>query len=171
MGSGVANFRNWALALASTFALWSAIPSISGAAVPGSGIRSAIQNVAMQSNPVTNIHQDKCGPRCSNDRGFRRVPQSGGRARNLKNLRRDCVRYEHRDRRYSHYHCGWWYSWPFWSMGVPIYIYDQYDDEYDDQHVAYCLDKYRSYDPATDTYLAYSGRIRRCRSPYSDGSD
>ncbi len=37
-----------------------------------------------------------------------------------------------------------------------------------DPHVAYCLGKYRSYDPATDTYLAYSGRVRRCRSPYSN---
>ncbi|MGI9483964.1 MAG: BA14K family protein [Hyphomicrobiales bacterium] len=31
----------------------------------------------------------------------------------------------------------------------------------------WCLDRYRSYDPASDTFVAYSGKVRRCRSPYS----
>ena len=167
----MANCRNWALALVSTFALCAAIPSIAGAAVPGSGIRSAIHNGALRSNPVINVHQDNCGPRCSDGQYVILDPQSIRRHRSGKNFRRYCVRYEHRDRRYSHFHCGLWYSYPFWATGVPIYTYDKYDYEFDDPHVAYCLDKYRSYDPATDTYLAYSGRFRRCRSPYSDQSN
>jgi len=167
----VANCRNWALALASTFALWSAISSVAGAEVPGSGIRSAILNRTLQSNQVTDVHQDNCGPRCSNGRKINLCPQGGSRVGNLKHFRRCCVRHEHRDGRFSHYQCGLWYSWPFWSRGVPIYTYDKHDYEYDDLHVEYCLGKYRSYDPATDTYLAYSGRVRRCRSPYSDQSD
>jgi hypothetical protein len=297
---------NWAVALASTFALWSAIPSIAGeavpgsdirsamwsaipsvagAAVPGSGIRSAIQKVAVQSNPITNVRQGNCGPWCSPGRSFNRGPQSRsgirtgqaprryqGRSRGnaaigrnfnpgpqgrsrvrtgspprryqersrgnatvaarrnvrpvygnqngghnayryrgprnqvtrvyrrgnfarsnsyhpkrrayrnnrnhgqrsyrnyghyKKHCRRYCGRYKHRHRRYSYYYDDWWYAWPWWSLSVPIYVYAQDNYQYDDLHVAYCLGKYRSYNPATDTYLAYSGRYRRCRSPYS----
>ena len=31
------------------------------------------------------------------------------------------------------------------------------------EHVAACLDAYRSYDPRTDTYLGYDGYRHRCR--------
>ena len=246
------NYRNWAVALASTFALWSAIPSVSEAAVPGSGIRTAIQNFAVQSNPVTNVRQGNCRRRCFTGQNFNRGPQSRSRVRtgqtprrfqgrphgnaavvmrrngrpvygnqyrarnayryrgprsqvalsyrrgNLaksnsyylkrrayrnngirgrrsyrnydhykKHCRRYCGRYKHRNRRYSYYYDDWWYSWSWWSLSVPIYVYAQDNYRYDDLHVAYCLGKYRSYNPATDTYLAYSGQYRRCRSPYS----
>lgn len=30
-------------------------------------------------------------------------------------------------------------------------------------HVARCLNRYRSYDPHTDTYMGYDGYERRCR--------
>ena len=33
-------------------------------------------------------------------------------------------------------------------------------------HVAWCEAHYRSYNPATDTFTAYSGRVERCISPY-----
>ncbi|MFB2553303.1 BA14K family protein [Ensifer soli] len=33
-------------------------------------------------------------------------------------------------------------------------------------HVRWCLNRYRSYDPATNRYLAYAGVYRACRSPY-----
>ena len=84
-----------------------------------------------------------------------------------KHCRRNCGRFRHRHRQYSHYRSGWWYAWPWWAFSVPVYAYtqDYYGD--DDLHVAYCLRKYRSYDPRSDTYVAYSGRVRRCRSPYS----
>ena len=167
METGVANCRNLAVVLASTFALWSAIPTVAGAAVPGSGIRSAIQNVAEQSNPVTNVRQSNCGSRCYTGRKLKQCPQGGSRNGDLRNLRRCCASYKHPNSRYSHYHCGWWYAWPYWSLGVPLFADTQNDYQYDDLHVAYCLGKYRSYNPATDTYLAYSGRYRRCRSPYS----
>lgn len=32
-----------------------------------------------------------------------------------------------------------------------------------DGHVARCLNRYRSYDPDTDTYRGYDGRLHRCR--------
>ena len=246
------NYRNWAVALASVFSLWLAIPPVAGAGVPGSAFRSAIQNVDVQSNPITNVRQGNCGSWCSAGRSFNRGPQSRsgirtgqaprryqGRSRGnpavaarrnvrpvygnqngarnayryrgprnqvtrgyrrgnvtgsnsyypkrrayrntrnrgrrsfrdyghyKKHCRRYCARYKHRNRRYSHYHDDWWYAWSWWSLSVPIYVYAQDDYQYDDLHVEYCLRKYRSYNPATDTYLAYSGQVRRCRSPYS----
>ncbi|MER2605458.1 MAG: BA14K family protein [Siculibacillus sp.] len=32
-----------------------------------------------------------------------------------------------------------------------------------DRHVQRCLNRYRSYDPSTDTYIGNDGRARRCR--------
>jgi hypothetical protein len=36
-------------------------------------------------------------------------------------------------------------------------------------HVAWCSQHYRSYDPADNSYNAYSGASRQCISPYFDG--
>ena len=33
-------------------------------------------------------------------------------------------------------------------------------------HVNWCYSRYRSYDARTDTYVAYSGRVKYCNSPY-----
>lgn len=34
------------------------------------------------------------------------------------------------------------------------------------RHVRWCLNRYQTYDPSTNTYVAYGGVVRRCRSPY-----
>ena len=34
------------------------------------------------------------------------------------------------------------------------------------RHVRWCLDRYRSYDPASNTFVSYDGEVRRCVSPY-----
>jgi len=34
------------------------------------------------------------------------------------------------------------------------------------RHIEYCLNRYRSYNPRTDTYRTRSGRYRTCMSPY-----
>lgn len=53
--------------------------------------------------------------------------------------------------------------------------YDDGDYGYDDgdyggglssRHVRYCLNKYQSYNPRNNTWVAYSGRVHQCRSPY-----
>jgi hypothetical protein len=45
--------------------------------------------------------------------------------------------------------------------------YDDYDyDDAIDDHVAYCLDRYRSYHVRSNTYMGYDGYRHRCRSPY-----
>jgi BA14K-like protein len=54
---------------------------------------------------------------------------------------------------------------------------DDYDDDhgYDDgdyggglssRHVRYCLNKYQSYNPRYNTWVAYSGQVKKCYSPY-----
>lgn len=48
---------------------------------------------------------------------------------------------------------------------APAYeVYDAYypADPYD-AHVQRCLARYRSYDPRTDTYVGFDGRLRYCR--------
>ena len=50
--------------------------------------------------------------------------------------------------------------------------YYDYDDDYYDggrltsRHVRYCLNKYRSYNPRNNTWVAYSGQVKKCYSPY-----
>ena len=34
------------------------------------------------------------------------------------------------------------------------------------RHVRWCLNNYRSYDPASNTFVTYGGDVRRCRSPF-----
>jgi hypothetical protein len=33
-------------------------------------------------------------------------------------------------------------------------------------HVEWCLNRYRSYNPRTNTWVGYSGRVYQCDSPY-----
>ncbi len=37
---------------------------------------------------------------------------------------------------------------------------------YSSRHVAWCKKRYRSYNVRTNTWVAYSGRVRQCISPY-----
>jgi hypothetical protein len=34
------------------------------------------------------------------------------------------------------------------------------------RHVRWCMNNYRSYDPGSDTFVAYGGDVRRCNSPF-----
>jgi BA14K-like protein len=79
-------------------------------------------------------------------------------------------RYKYRHGHYRHYHDGYWYSWPWWlGAGIGIYYGGYYDQPYyigTDAHAAWCLRRYRSYNPATDLYLGFDGYYHRCISPY-----
>ena len=82
--------------------------------------------------------------------------------------------------RCNRYNYGWNNNpWPYFAAGAALgyagsYYYN--DDYYDDgpyygygggnAHVQWCLSRYRSYDPRTDTYLGYDGYRHRCRAPY-----
>jgi hypothetical protein len=72
---------------------------------------------------------------------------------------RDRRRY--RTNRYRHHYQGFWYAVPFWLYSTPRRYYG-----YSNNHVRWCLHRYRSYNPRTDMFLGYDGRYHRCRSPY-----
>ncbi|MBX5132743.1 BA14K family protein [Rhizobium lentis] len=38
--------------------------------------------------------------------------------------------------------------------------------EFTAEHLAWCAQRYRSFDPATNSYRSYSGRTRECSSPF-----
>ncbi|HSO47356.1 MAG TPA: BA14K family protein [Rhizobiaceae bacterium] len=83
--------------------------------------------------------------------------------------RRHGKRYKNRHGNYRYYRDGWWYGWPWWlgvGVGVGIYL-DAPVYRGDDRHVAWCLRRYRSYSPATNTWFGYDGRVHVCISPYS----
>lgn len=41
-----------------------------------------------------------------------------------------------------------------------------YRGGYGSRHVQWCLNRYRSYNPSSNTWVSYSGRVRQCYSPY-----
>lgn len=77
-------------------------------------------------------------------------------------------RFRHRRDRYRHYHGGWYYAYPWWFYAVPpvIVIPPATRPTYLNRHVQWCLNRYRSYNVRTDTFVGYDGIRRRCRSPY-----
>ena len=175
---------------ASAFTFGFAVLPAAVNAMPAAAAGSAVRTVDTGAMPVTQIRHGQCGRRCLSGRksarskGYRghryrryrgrdgvrarhrgRVAHRKRRHRTYSHYRKrcrvHCGRSRHRHSRYVHRYGGWWYSRPWWVVTVPSYGYGHYD-----RHVAYCLRKYRSYDPRTDTYIAYSGRVRRCVSPY-----
>jgi BA14K-like protein len=48
------------------------------------------------------------------------------------------------------------------------YGYDDYDDggRMSSRHVRWCLNRYQSYNPRYNTWVAYSGKVKKCYSPY-----
>lgn len=84
---------------------------------------------------------------------------------------------------YRHYYGGYYYRQPYWS---PAYVYQRpvYRTRPSvsfgitvgsprvvrrgrSAHVAWCQDRYRTYDVRTDSFIARVGHPRvRCRSPY-----
>lgn len=71
------------------------------------------------------------------------------------------------------YNNGFWYVSPFWlgqSLYNGYYGNDYYGDDYyepqGNSHTRWCLNRYRSYNPRTDTFRGYDGYDHKCRSPY-----
>jgi hypothetical protein len=94
--------------------------------------------------------------------------RSGDRARHGDRARRyDSRRHGHRHRQarpgYHHYYGGYYYANPWWigpSIGFGLSL------PMTSAHVQWCLNRFRSYDPASNTYLGYDGFRHRCNSPY-----
>lgn len=74
----------------------------------------------------------------------------------------------HRDHDHRHFHNGLWFAAPFWlGAGAAALAADDFDDDdYGEAHVEYCLSRYRSYDPASNTFMGYDGLRHECVSPY-----
>ena len=94
------------------------------------------------------------------------------RLRDRWDRRRDGQRCSKRFGNCRHFHRGYYYETPWWTLplivGGGIALNNAYDDDrYGDRHVEWCLDRYRSYDPRTNTWVSYSGNVNQCNSPYS----
>ncbi len=93
------------------------------------------------------------------------------RMRDRWDRKRDGKRCHSRFGNCRHYYRGYYYETPWWTLpliiGGSIAAQNSYDgDGYGSRHVEWCLDRYRSYDPRTNTWVAYSGRVNQCDSPY-----
>lgn len=74
--------------------------------------------------------------------------------------------------RYRHggyYYENQWWLFPMVGAGIALGAAGAYaggHDGYGSRHVAWCLDRYRSYNPRYNTWVSYSGNVRQCISPY-----
>jgi len=76
-------------------------------------------------------------------------------------------RFRHQRRGHRNYYNGFWYAVPWWlGTPAPYYRAPYYAPRRGSRHVRWCLNRYRSYRPRTDTYRGYDGYDHRCRSPY-----
>ncbi len=93
------------------------------------------------------------------------------------NRRYDGMRCGSWNNRCRYHHGGYYYENPWWlfpvvGAGVALgaagaYVADGgYHGGYGSRHVQWCLDRYRSYNPRTNTWVSYSGRVNQCVSPY-----
>jgi hypothetical protein len=100
--------------------------------------------------------------------GNRAYRHGGGRRHYGYNRGRHGARYGYRHGNYRHYYGGYWYAFPWWLGAAAVAAPYYYEPEYNGgDHVQWCLDRYRSYNPRTDTFRGYDGFDHRCISPYS----
>lgn len=104
------------------------------------------------------------------DRRYREVRRGDRRARRY-DRRHHGPRYSYRRPGFRHYHGGYYYSSPWWvgpSIGFALTVpgVTLGLGGGGSAHVEWCLNRYRSYDPSSDTFLGYDGYRHRCNSPY-----
>jgi BA14K-like protein len=115
------------------------------------------------------------------DTGLIQLARNQGERRRVQTWDRrmhgDRCRYRNGGCRY--YRNGWYYRSPWWTLPLVIpgaVIGSALNDGYDDgiyagrrgsRHVAWCEDRYRSYNARTNTWISYSGEERECNSPYN----
>ncbi|QIG50441.1 BA14K family protein [Nordella sp. HKS 07] len=59
---------------------------------------------------------------------------------------------------------GYYNDYPYYYYRRPYYR--PYYRPVGNSHVRWCLNRYRSYSPRSDTFMGYDGRRHYCRSPY-----
>jgi hypothetical protein len=83
--------------------------------------------------------------------------------------RRHGSRHRHRRPGFHYYYGGYYYAHPWWlapGIGVTVPVYPAPGLHLPAAHVQWCMNRYRTYDPATDTYVPRVGVRARCISPY-----
>ncbi|MGE0211139.1 MAG: BA14K family protein [Parvibaculaceae bacterium] len=75
-------------------------------------------------------------------------------------------RYRHHRPGWGHYHGGYWYRTPWWTLPLVVPPVIAPGPVYGGGHVAWCRSQYRSYDVRSNTYMGYDGYRHRCVSPY-----
>lgn len=96
-------------------------------------------------------------------RALRRAWRRGGYRRGVHG-----PRYRYRRTGYPYYHKGFYYAFPFW-LGIAAAAAANAGDGNWERHVAWCHDRYRSYEPRYNRYTGYDGDYHKCRSPYWSG--
>jgi hypothetical protein len=83
-------------------------------------------------------------------------------------------RYGYRRPGYGYYHGGYWYSNPWWATGAGLAVgalagaaigAATHPAPVGTDHVAWCQNRYRSYDVRTNTFVGYDGIRRECVGP------
>ena len=108
--------------------------------------------------------------------GIIQVAQGDNRDRRMRNdwnRNRDGNRCSRRNDNCRHFRNGYYYETPWWTLPLIIggsIAANNYDDDddggYGGGHVEWCFDRYRSYNPRTNTWVSYSGQVNQCNSPY-----
>jgi hypothetical protein len=106
-------------------------------------------------------------------RGERRYSRRDGRRDYDRH--RHGPRYSYRRPGFHHYYGGHYYASPWWSVpsigfgitvpGVALGLGGGYGGS--SAHVQWCLNRYRTYDPGSDTYIPRVGERAYCNSPYN----
>lgn len=129
-------------------------------------LSKATSAMTLQLNPLNSTPQN-----AETAHAVEKVARRARRHRRYER-RRHGRRYRAPRGRHKHYHGGYWYRVPWW-LGLPYVGTPYYDPYYDvvpaprrSAHVNWCLRRYRSYNPRTDTFRGYDGYDHRCRSPY-----
>jgi hypothetical protein len=155
------------LALGTTL-LTAPLVSGTGQAMPGISLSGAalVQPVADGANPLHLAQATNEERRRANrqDRRDRRLRTNWDRRRDGRRC----------DRRYAdcrYFYRGAYYETPWWTLPLIIgggIIAGGINDRggYSSRHVEWCQDRYRSYNVRTNTWVAYSGQVRQCDSPY-----
>ncbi len=128
-----------------------AMLGIGAFAVPGgSASAAAISATGAVTTPMDNALLQDVAMRRNDERRWNRE-RHGDRFRNRRSG-------------FRHYYDGYYYRQPWWTVTVPLAVYD--DDEWGDDHVQWCSERYRSYNLRTNTWVSFSGRVRECISPF-----
>ncbi len=71
---------------------------------------------------------------------------------------------------YGYYGSGYGYDDGYDDGGYGYYddapVYQRYYSNRGGSHERWCLNRYRTYNPRTDTFIGYDGRRHTCRGPY-----